>query len=289
MGVSGVADGSAAHPRPTEVRHSRLASFDGTDLDVQTAGESGPALVLVNGLGGAITAWRHLVDYFGPRFRIVSFDYRGLYGSGPPPSLDALRIEDHLEDLCQVVEESGQRRAVLIGWSMGVQVAVEYALRHPIKVAGLVLICGAPGDPFAGVFRMSASRRVVPAVCRAVEARPELLGALVRPLLSFGWTPELLRAARVVAPSADLGVFREMSGGFSALDWRLYARAMRDMGQHDAWPRLGAITAPTLAIGGTRDLFTPASVALDTAAAVQAGEAEIIEGATHYVPIEFPG
>lgn len=60
------------------------------------------------------------------------------------------------------------------------------------------------------------------------------------------------------------------------------------MGMHDAWPRLGDIEAPTLAIGGSRDVITPASVATATAAAVPGGEAEILEGATHYAPVEFP-
>ncbi|MGD0082165.1 MAG: alpha/beta hydrolase [Acidimicrobiales bacterium] len=282
----------AAHsppgPPPVEIRHSRLVSFDGTELDVQTVGEDGPMLVLVNGLGGAIIAWRHLLAQLGQRFRILSFDYRGLYRSGPPPTKEALRIEDHYEDLRRVIDASGERSVVLIGWSMGVQVAVEYALRQPTTVDGLVLICGAPGDPFAGVFGTSLSRRAVPAICHVVEAQPALFGAIVRALASFGPSPELLRTAHVLAPGCDMSVFREMAEGFSRLDWRLYARSVRAMGSHDAWPRLGEITAPTLAIGGTRDLFTPASVAVATAAAVPGGEVEILEGASHYAPVEFP-
>ncbi|HKH88222.1 MAG TPA: alpha/beta hydrolase [Acidimicrobiales bacterium] len=263
-------------------------SFDVTELDVQHVGEDGPMIVIVNGLGGAISAWRSLLAHFGQRFQIMSFDYRGLYRSGPPPTKDALRIEDHYEDLCRVIDASGERSVVLLGWSMGVQVAVEYTLRHPMRVEGLVLVCGAPGDPFAGVFGTTLSRRAVPAVCRAIEAQPRLFGAVVRALVSFGPMPDLLKAAHVVAPSCDVEVFREMAEGFSRLDWALYFRSIRAMGGHDAWPRLGEITAPTLAIGGTRDVVTPASVATAMAAAVPDGEVELLTGASHYAPVEFP-
>lgn len=166
--------------RSPQISHARLASFDGTELDVQTAGSDGPMIVIVNGLGGAIMAWRGLLDHFGPGFRVMSFDYRGLYDSEPPPNPEAVRIEDHYQDLRRVIDYSGERRVVLVGWSMGVQVAVEYALSEPANVAGLVLVCGAPGDPFAGVFGTSLSRLAVPALCRAVEAQPELFGIAVR-------------------------------------------------------------------------------------------------------------
>jgi pimeloyl-ACP methyl ester carboxylesterase len=288
MRSSSIAARSPLEAQAGELRHSRLVSFDGTELDVQRVGDEGPMIVLVNGLGGAVSAWRNLLAHFGDRFQIMSFDYRGLYRSGPPPSMEALRIEDHYEDLCRVIDASGEQSVVLLAWSMGVQVAVEYTLRHPMRVAGLILVCGAPGDPFAGVFGTTLSRRGVPAVCRAVEAQPRLFGAIVRALVSFGPMPELLKTARVVAPNCDVEVFREMAEGFSRLDWRLYFRSMRSMGSHDAWPRLGEITAPTLAIGGSRDMITPASVATATAAAVPGGEAEILDGASHYAPVEFP-
>lgn len=279
------------HVPPTgapALQQSRLRSFDGTDLAVQTAGEGGPLIVLANGLGGSMVAWRALVVGLAPRYRIVSWDYRGLYGSGPPPRADAIRIEDHCRDLEVLLDHLDGGPATLIGWSMGVQVALEFALSHPDRTAGLVLVCGAPGDPFAGVLHTTLSRRWVPAACRVVEAAPGSFGTVVRALAAFGPTPDLLRRAKVVAPSCDLAVFRELAADFAGLDWSLYFRTMRAMGDHSAWDRLGDVRAPALVVGGTRDLFTPAEVATRTAAAIPHARAVVLEGASHYAPLEFP-
>ena len=55
---------------------------DGTWLAVYSIGDpKNPAFVLSNGLGGNIIAWRHLIEYFKDQFRIISWDYRGLYRS----------------------------------------------------------------------------------------------------------------------------------------------------------------------------------------------------------------
>ena len=272
----------------TPLLHTKVRSLDGTELDVQQFGDRGPLIVVVNGLGGSIRAWQSLVTRLAPAHRLVTWDYRGLYRSGRPADPGAVRVEDHCEDLGVVLEQVGGGPAVLVGWSMGVQVSVQYALEHPDKVAGLVLVCGAPGDPFAGIFGTASSRHWVPAVCRLVEAGPRPFGALVRGLAIFPVTPDLLRRAGIVAGSCNLALLRVLARDIAGLDWGLYARSIRAMGQHDAWGHLGEIRVPVLAVGGTHDMITPASVASAIAVDVLDGEAFIIQGATHYAPLEFP-
>jgi pimeloyl-ACP methyl ester carboxylesterase len=272
--------------KAVRLRHRRLRSFDGTDLAVQQVGSAGALIALANGLGGSMVAWNPLLTHFASKYRLVSWDYRGLYRSGAPADPAAVRIEDHARDLRLVTGRRGP--AIVIGWSMGVQVAVQFALNYPEAVRGLVLVCGAPGDPFAGVFRISASRWAVPLFCRAVEAVPSPFGAVLRGVVSIPQTPDLLLRSGIVAPTCDMDVFRLLAAEFATLDWPVYARTTRAMGRHDAWPRLAEITAPVLTIGGTRDLFTPPEVAERVAAAVPTGEAFVIDGASHYAPVEFP-
>ena len=105
------------------VREERVAGPDGTDLAVQELGE-GRLVVLANGLGGSLRAWAPFLAGFGPGHRVVAYDYRGLYRSGRPAESDAVTISDHAADLLAVLRWAGSEPAVVVAWSMGVQVAV---------------------------------------------------------------------------------------------------------------------------------------------------------------------
>jgi pimeloyl-ACP methyl ester carboxylesterase len=280
-------DGTARAADLSEVREERLLGADGVDLAVQQLGEGRP-VVMANGLGGSLRAWAPFLARFGPGHRVVAFDYRGLYRSGPPPVPDAVTIQDHAADLLAVLRRAGPEPAVVVAWSMGVQVAIEAALAEPDRVAGLVLVAGAPGDPLAGVLDLPLSRVLIPPATLVVEAGARPFGAAVRLLAASRGGPQLLRRLGVVAPTCDLDSFHALAGEFAGLDWRLYMRTIRAMGRHDARPRLGEVTVPTLVVGGTHDLFLPDAALRATASAIPHAELLIIEGATHYLPLEFP-
>lgn len=265
----------------------RIRSFDGTELSVQEAGE-GPLVLLANGLGGTWRAWAPFLDRFATSHRVASWDYRGLYGSGPPASPDAVRMEDHVHDLGVVLDDLGVSPAVVVGWSMGVQVAVQAALDLPQRVAALVLVSGAPGDPLAGVLHTPLARVVVPPLTHVVEQGAVPFGAALRALVATGRAPQVLRALGVVAPGCDLQVFGALARDFAGLDWRVYMRTLRSLAAHDAWPRLPDLRLPVLVVGGTRDAFLPQRTIEATAAAIPGAELVLVPGATHYLPVEYP-
>jgi pimeloyl-ACP methyl ester carboxylesterase len=269
------------------MRELSVRSVDGTVLAVQVAGD-GPLVVLANGLGGTWRAWGPFVDRFGTDHRVASWDYRGLYRSGPPTRPQAVTVADHVADLGAVLAALGEEPELLVGWSMGVQVVVQHAIDHPSSARGLVLVAGAPGDPLAGVLHTRISRHLVPPLSHAVEAGAGPFGAALRALVHWRRAPDVLRAAGVVAPSADLDTFAALARDFAGLDWRVYGRTVRAMARHDAWSRLDALRVPTLVVGGDRDLFLPVPTLEAMAAAIPGCELTVLAGATHYLPVEFP-
>jgi 3-oxoadipate enol-lactonase len=272
-----------------EWQHERIRSWDGTELAVQVAGE-GPLVVLANGLGGSLAAWQPFLRQLRPGWRIASWDYRGLYRSGPPAQPRAVGVEDHARDLGAVLDWLGGGPVVLVGWSMGVQVVVAHALDHPGDVRGLVLVGGAPGDPLAGVFHTAASRWLVPPATRVVEAGALPFGLVMRAATAMPQTTaRALRRVGILADTADLDVFGDLAHDFGRLDWRVYMRTIRAMGRHDAWNELAELRAPTLVVGGTADLFLPVVTLEAIAAAIPDAELLLVPGATHYLPVEHPG
>jgi 3-oxoadipate enol-lactonase len=107
----------------------------------ESAGE-GPPIVLAHGL----TATRRYVIH-GSRaleragHRVLSYDARGHGESDPAPAGEGYGYPAQVADLERVVAaELGEGPFVLAGHSMGAQTAVAYALRHPERLTGLVVI-----------------------------------------------------------------------------------------------------------------------------------------------------
>jgi pimeloyl-ACP methyl ester carboxylesterase len=84
--------------------------------------------------------WRHWMDALSDGFTLVRYDER-LNGLSDHVA-DDISFEAFVADLECVVDAVGLERFVLLGVSQGCGVSVEYALRHPDKVAGLVLYGG---------------------------------------------------------------------------------------------------------------------------------------------------
>jgi pimeloyl-ACP methyl ester carboxylesterase len=98
-----------------EQRH--LTVRDGTRIGYQVCGQ-GPTVVLANGLGGTYVAFRHVIDALAG-YRVLTWDYRGLYTSSAPSDPDANTVGHHVADLVELLGHEGIGRAVFVGWSMG--------------------------------------------------------------------------------------------------------------------------------------------------------------------------
>ncbi|HEX8690590.1 MAG TPA: alpha/beta hydrolase [Solirubrobacterales bacterium] len=120
---------------------------EGLRLRGEVAGE-GPPVVLCHG----ITATRRYVVH-GSRaleragHRVVGYDARGHGESDPAPAGEGYGYPELVGDLESVVATTvGDGPFVLAGHSMGAHTAVAYGLRHPGRLAGLVVI----GPTYAG-------------------------------------------------------------------------------------------------------------------------------------------
>jgi pimeloyl-ACP methyl ester carboxylesterase len=118
-------------------------------LSVTDTGE-GPAVVLLHGL----TATQRYVVHGSTSLqrgghRVIAYDARGHGASDPAPSPAGYRYEDLAADLLGVLDEHDVDRATLAGASMGAHTLLRFALDHPERVAGLVVITPAyePGHP----------------------------------------------------------------------------------------------------------------------------------------------
>jgi pimeloyl-ACP methyl ester carboxylesterase len=124
-----------------------VTSGDGTRLRAWDNDGHGVPVLISNGLGTPHHAWPD-INRRTDTYRVMTWDHRGLGGSERPSDESRISISDHTDDLFAVMDSYGVDRAVVIGWSAGVNVAFEAAVRQPQRIAGVLAVGGVPGGTF---------------------------------------------------------------------------------------------------------------------------------------------
>jgi pimeloyl-ACP methyl ester carboxylesterase len=106
----------------------------GADLYYERHGQ-GPPLLFAHGVGGNHLSWWQQVPHFRDRYTCLTFDHPGFGQSAPPPG-DNWSFVDCLAAL---LDELGLERVSLVAQSMGGRTCLGYTLRHPERVAALVM------------------------------------------------------------------------------------------------------------------------------------------------------
>jgi hypothetical protein len=139
----------------------RIRRPDGTELHVVCYGPAdGPPVILTHGWGTSNEEWYYLKRAFADRFRLITWDLRGIGGSTRPPGHD-YRLETMAHDLEAVLERTARRPVVLVGHSIGGMITLTYCRLFPDRlrerVAGVVLLNTTYTNPvrtttFSGLF-----------------------------------------------------------------------------------------------------------------------------------------
>jgi pimeloyl-ACP methyl ester carboxylesterase len=267
----------------------RYASgYDGTRLEIQTFGRGERTIVIANGLGGTLLAWAPLLRELEDEFRFVSWDYRGLYNSGPPAIADRLDVVDHVADMQVVMDATGTDSAIIAGWSMGVQVCVQASTDLRDRIDGVILINGTYGRVFDTAFPVPGTGLIFPWVNRAIIAASPALPPLVRAATKFPHFVSLMEKVGLVDEHLDQEVFVAIAKGFERLDFRVYHQIMQRLHDHDGEPLLADLVQPLLLVVGERDAMTPPSVRRVFEKHVAHCETFSVPRGTHYSLIEYP-
>jgi pimeloyl-ACP methyl ester carboxylesterase len=104
---------------------------------------TGTPVVFTHGWADTKQVWGGVIDALEPHARCVSWDLRGHGESTIAPAGQYSRSHA-LSDLASVVDLVDEP-VVLAGHSLGGYLSLAFALQHPDKVAGLVLVAAGPG------------------------------------------------------------------------------------------------------------------------------------------------
>jgi pimeloyl-ACP methyl ester carboxylesterase len=243
--------------------------------------------VLANGLGGTYIAFRYLYEALAG-YRVVCWDYRGLYSSSASADPTANTIAHQVGDLIDILDHEGIGDVVLGGWSMGVQVGFETMRHHAARVRGIFAINGTYGRAFRTVMGSRLVGRTIPMLLRLVKAQASLAGRASKLVAGSDGLINAMKRVGLVSASIDMDIFRAVAAGFQNIDWRIYSDLLTRLDEHDAEDVLASIRVPVSIVTGDKDLMTPPATAERIHRAIRGSRLVVVEGGTHYTPVEYP-
>lgn len=245
-----------------------FARINGVVLHFRVEGNpSAPTLVLANSLGTDARIWDAVIARLGARYRVVSYDKRG-HGLSDAPDGDYL-LDDHVDDLQGLLNHLEIERLALAGVSVGGLIAQGFALRHPDRLAALVLC-----DTAAKVGDATMWNQRITAV------REQGLASIAEPVMAR-WFTERFRLER----ADDVAGWRNMLLRTPDDGYVGTCAALRDADLRGAIP---AIAIPTLVVVGEQDLSTPVELVRGMADAITGAQFAVIPDCGHIPSIEQP-
>jgi len=118
---------------------------DPVRLYYEDSGGRGMPILLSHGFGASTGMWQGQVAAFGDRYRLVRWDMRG-HGQTLCPEEPANFSQAHtIDDMQALLDHLEVEKAVIAGHSLGGYMSLAFHVRHPERVAALVLQGCGPG------------------------------------------------------------------------------------------------------------------------------------------------
>lgn len=247
-------------------------------LRVESAGPlGGRSLVMLHGWGMHSGLWLPFLPRLVERYRVHRLDLPG-HGHS-----DALEAPASLAGFAEAVESAIADAAVtgpliVVGWSLGGQVALEWARLHPEHVGAMVLISTTPSF----VQRPGWPHAMAEATLRQFGDE-----------LRVAYRPTLQRFVTLQVHGSE-----HARSALSVLRSELFARgepsphdlseSLELVARTDLRAEIGAISQPALVIAGDSDALTPVAAARWLAAALPCATLEIVPGAAHAPFLSHP-
>lgn len=278
-GLVGDAQPSKAAASEEEAPVLRTLFIDG---DAQLAltispQKPGPLVLFLHGIGGGRSNWLAQLRAVAPALRATALDLRG-YGESTLGASQST-VEDYCDDILRIADALGAQKLVLCGLSYGSWIATSFAMRHPERLAGLVLSGGCTGMSEAGVAEREAFRtaREVP--------------------LNAGKTPADFAPAVVdvlAGPNAGEAVRQALFASMAAIPAATYRDALTCFTNPPERFDFARLTMPVLMMTGEHDrLASPAEIRGVANRIVEAAPRacvrfEVIADAGHVCNVEQP-
>lgn len=248
-----------------------------------------PPILILDGIGCSGWAFRQIIPRLSRTRTVALMHYRGHGDSPTPPRPWKLSMHILADDAAAVMHQAGLGPSLVVGFSMGFQVALEYYRRHRDEVLGLVSLAGPSGRPLDAFGGGGWAAQALPFISGATRVAKGLYSRLWHDLLPSALVREISMRTSVDAQRINVRDFEVYFHGMSKMHPDLFVSMLGQAQAHCADDLLPDVKVPTLVIAGGRDTFIPSHSLRDMAFAIPNSRWQMFSTATHALPAEYPG
>ena len=230
------------------------------------------SLLLIHGLTGNRTTMYPIRDMFKDDYRVITIDTRG-HGESTRPK--EYTIDDHANDVHEIIRQLDLEKADVLGYSMGSYIALRAAEVRCDDIDHLVLVCTKPNGKTSSVARLLKEANLDITQVSQEEMMQVILKASVAPD-SY---------EKIVSGELDIdGLLK----GDESLELNEEEKAAEDasLANFDNSNDYDKVTCDTLVIAAEYDGINPPELGREVADGIENAKFELIGDAGHLVAAE---
>lgn len=252
-----------------------ILTSDKIKLEYSSRGEGTP-IVLIHGFGGEGSSFRVIDKILSKSFNTIEVDLRG---HGRSDTSSDITIDILAKDIKALVDKLEIKKPVLVGWSMGGAVVMEYVKQFgEINIGGLILIETSPmvldEEGWRGtLLRGNYSREQFTKDLRVME---------------LDWMSFAESFVRDMSPKLDESSLKLAIERLSGNRPEVMSSVWKSLMSKDYRSILPSIDIPVLVVNGSDSTFYDPESGKDIASMMSNASFELIKNAGHLVVMEKP-
>lgn len=258
---------------------ARTITLHGKRVAYRTAGDTGPAVVLIHGMASSAASWDPVLDLLAESCRVIAPDLLGSGDSDKPVTGD-YSLGAYASNVRDLLTALDIESATIVGHSLGGGVALQFAYQFPERCERLVLVsAGGLGPEVHAVLRAATLPGFDLALRAATAPWARTAGATAGRLLRrLGIEPgtDMQQAGTSLASLRD----RDTRAAFVKTIRSVIATGGQRVSANDRFYLAAAM--PTLVVWGERDRIIPVGHATAAHEQIPGSRLEVVAGAGHY-------
>jgi len=227
-----------------------------------------PTVIFLHGLSANHTTWKTIFEKFRDfNLNYLAPDLRGHGHSDKSKKRRLYKFSVFTDDLKQIIEKENLSKVVLVGYSFGGSIALDYAIKYPTTVEGLVLI---------------SANHVNPLKYKKINFLTPL-GYIFLNLLAWLLIWQKRKNYYYFDQATARGYWQSTFKGFTTMPITINLWLLSELANLNLSHQLAKITCPTLIVKSQADPFLSPAEAKDMNQKIKNSKIIILEDRTHFL------